>query len=64
VTPSPSLYAAEVTKLEDAGASGKDVKKLEKLVALELKTAHKRKERALESADRELLARLKKLRGK
>ncbi len=64
VTPSPSQYAAQVTKLEDKGASAKEVKKLERLVVLELKGAHKKKERALEGADRELLARLKKLRAK
>ncbi|HEX8953397.1 MAG TPA: hypothetical protein VF945_16190, partial [Polyangia bacterium] len=62
--PSPSLYAAQVAKLEGSGGSAKEVKRLEKLVAIELKTAHKKKEKELEAADRELLARLKKLRGK
>jgi len=60
--PSPSLYAAQVQKLEDKGGSAKETKRLEKLVALELKMAHKKKEHALEEADRGLLARLKKVR--
>ena len=62
--PSPSLYAAQVAKLEASGGSAKEVKRLTKLVAIEQKTAHKKKERDLEAADRELLARLKKVRGK
>jgi predicted outer membrane protein len=63
--PSPSLYAAQVNKIEAAGsADKKELRRLEKLVALELKTAHKKKEKELESADRELLARLKKVRAK
>ena len=62
--PSPSLYAAQVAKLEASGGSAKDVKRVEKLVAIELKTAHKKHEKDVEAADRELLARLKKLRGK
>ena len=63
--PSPSLYAAQVNKVESAGsADKKDLKRLEKLVSLELKTAHKKKEKELESTDRELLARLKKVRAK
>jgi hypothetical protein len=61
--PSPSLYAAQVAKLEAKGGNAKEAKKLEKLVAQELKVAHKKKERALEDADRDLLARLKKLHG-
>jgi hypothetical protein len=62
--PSPSLYAAQVAKLEASGGSAKEVKRLTKLVAIEQNTAHKNKERELEAADRELLARLKKVRGK
>jgi hypothetical protein len=62
--PSPSLYAAQVAKLEASGGSAKEIKRAEKLVALELKTAHKKHEKDLEAADRELLARLKKLRAK
>ncbi len=61
---SPSLYAAQVAKLESSGGSAKEIKKLEKLVALEQKTAHKKKEKELEVADKELMARLKKLRGR
>jgi hypothetical protein len=61
---SPSLYAARVTKLEASGDK-KEAKRLEKLVALELKTAHKKSEKELEAADRELLQRIKKVvRGK
>jgi serine/threonine-protein kinase len=63
--PSPSLYATQVGKLEAAGsADRKALKRLEKLVSLELKTAHKKKEKELESADRELLARLNRVRAK
>jgi serine/threonine protein kinase len=63
--PSPSLYAAQVAKLESSGGGEKkDVKRLEKLVTIELKTAHKKREKDVEAADRELLARLKKLRAK
>ena len=63
--PSPSLYAQQVSKVEAAGTvDKKELRRLEKLVALELKTAHKKKEKELESADRELLARLKKVRAK
>jgi hypothetical protein len=62
--PSPSLYAAQVAKLEAGSAGAKDVKRVEKLVAIELKTAHKKHEKDVEAADRELLARLKKLRVK
>ncbi|HEX6835199.1 MAG TPA: hypothetical protein VF334_01435, partial [Polyangia bacterium] len=61
--PSPSLYAAQVAKLEASGGSAKEVKRLTKLVAIEQKTARKKKEKELEAADRELLARLKKLHG-
>lgn len=64
VTPSPSLYAAQVAKLEASGGSAKEVKRLTRLVTIEQKTAHKKKERELEATDRELIARLKKLRGK
>jgi serine/threonine protein kinase len=61
---SPSLYAARVAKLETSGDK-KEAKRLEKLVALELKTAHKKSEKELEAADRELLQRIKKVvRGK
>jgi hypothetical protein len=52
-----------VAKLE-ASPDKKEAKRLEKLVSLELKTAHKKKERELESADKELLARIKKARAK
>jgi serine/threonine-protein kinase len=64
LAPSPSLYAAQVAKLEASGGDKKETKRLEKLVTIELKTAHKKKEKELEAADRDLLARLKKLRGK
>ena len=63
-TPSPSLYAGQVAKLEASGGSAKEVKRLTRLVTIEQKTARKKKERELEAADRELIARLKKLRGK
>jgi len=62
--PSPSLYAAQVAKLEAGPAAPKDIKRVEKLVGIELKTAHKKHEKDVEAADRELLARLKKLHGK
>jgi hypothetical protein len=57
---SPSLYATQVAKLEASGDE-KGAKRLEKLVALELKAAHKRHEKQVEAADRELLVRLKRL---
>ena len=61
-TPSPSVYATQVEKLEAAASPDKrEVKRLEKLVGIEMKVARKKKEKAVEAADRDLLARLKKL---
>jgi serine/threonine protein kinase len=62
--PSPSVYATQVAKLEASGGEKRDIKRLEKLVSVELKVAHKKRERNVEEADHELLARLKKLRAK
>ena len=59
---SASELAAAVDKLEASGGGDKrEVKRLEKSLAADLKTAHKKKDRAAEAADKQLLARLKKL---
>jgi hypothetical protein len=59
---SPSVYAGAVDKLEAAASPDKrELKRLEKLVGMEMKVAHKKKEKAVEAADRDLLARLKKI---
>ena len=54
-----------MAKLEAGPASAKDVEARSRSSSrIELKTAHKKHEKDVEAADRELLARLKKLRGK
>jgi hypothetical protein len=59
---SPSVYGGAVDKLEAAASPDKrEVKRIEKLVLIEMKVAHKKKEKNVEAADRDLLARLKKL---
>ena len=62
--PSPSLYAGQVAKLEAGGGNAREVKRLTKLIAIEQRIARKKREKELEVVDRELLARLKKLRGR
>ena len=62
---SPSVYAGAVDKIEAAASPDKkELKRLERLVTFELKVARKKKEKAVETADRDLLARLKKLQKK
>lgn len=59
---SPSVYAGAVDKQEAAASPDKrELKRLEKLIGMEMKVAHKKKEKAVEAADRDLLARLKKI---
>ncbi|MDB4968444.1 MAG: serine/threonine protein kinase [Myxococcales bacterium] len=62
---SPSVYGAAVEKLEgQPSPDKKELKRLDKLIGIEMKVAHKKKEKALETADRDLLARVKKLEKK
>jgi eukaryotic-like serine/threonine-protein kinase len=62
---SPSRYADAVIKLEASGGADRaELRRVEKSLVGELKLAHKRKNRALEETDRELLARVKRLKKK
>ncbi len=61
--PSPSVYAAQVAKLEASGGDKREVRRLEKLVTVELKVARRKRLKHVEEADRELLARLRKVHG-
>jgi hypothetical protein len=61
--PAPSSdYAAALEKLEAAPALDKhELKRIERLLTAELKTAHRKKDRAAEASVRQLLVRVRKL---